>query len=175
MNELMITIILVTVSLALLLVILLGIFYLVDVFLELPYVGAKKESIKNIIKLAGIKKGETVVDLGSGDGRILFESANLGAFAIGYEVNPFMIIISTLKRTLKGYDQEVKIKNKSMWTADLKIADVIFVYSLAKKMKKFEDFVFKNAKPGTRIIANTNPFPNKKPTKTLDKVFLYVA
>lgn len=175
MTQLIITLILIAVALALLLVILIGIFYLVDVFLELPYVGAKKESVKNIFQLANIKKGETVVDLGSGDGRLLFEVANLGAFAIGYEVNPFMIIISSIKRTIKGYDQKVKIKNKSMWTADLKIADVVLVYSLVKKMKKFEDFIYKNAKPGTRIIVNTNRFPDKKPIKTRDKIFLYVV
>lgn len=175
MTQIIVTIILIAVAIALLFVILIGIFYLIDVFLELPYVGAKKESIRNITKLANLKKGETIIDLGSGDGRLLFEAAGVGAFATGYEVNPFMIVLSTIKRYLKGYDQEVKIKNLSMWNSDLKIADVIFVYSLAKKMKKFEDFIYKNAKPGTRIIVNTNHFPSKKPTKTLGKIFLYTV
>ncbi len=174
MAEIIVALILIAVALALLFVILIGIFYVIDVFLELPYVGAKKESIKNIIDLAKIKKGETIVDLGSGDGRLLFEAAGVGAFAIGYEIHPFMIMLSTIKRSIKGYDQEVKIKKESMWNADLKIADVIFVYSLAKKMKKFEDFIYKNARPGTRIIVNTNPFPNKKPAKSSGKIFLYI-
>jgi len=175
MEQVIISAILIVVAFALLFVILMGVFYIVDLFLELPYVGAKKESVKNIFQLAKIKKGETVVDLGSGDGRLLFEVANLGAFAIGYEVNPFMIIVSTIKRTLKGHDHGVKIKNESMWNADLKIANVVLVYSLVKKMKKFEDFIYKNAKPGTRIIVNTNPFPGKKPRKSKDKIFLYVV
>ncbi len=161
------------ITIALLLVVLMGVFYAIDLFLELPYVGAKKDSINNILKLAGIKKGETIVDLGSGDGRLLFEAARFGAFATGYEINPFLVLISQLKRKLKGLENEVKIKDESMWKADLKIADVIFVYSLVKKMKKFEDFVYKNAQKGTRVIVNTNPFPNKKPAKIKDKVFLY--
>jgi len=169
----LIGIILTLVSIALLLVILMGIFYAIDLFLELPYVGAKKDNIDDILKLANIKKGETIVDLGSGDGRLLFKAASLGAFAHGYEINPFLILVSQLKKKLKGLNEQVKIKNESMWKADLKIADVIFVYSLAKKMKKFEDFVYKNAEKGTRIIVNTNQFPNKKPTKTLGKIFLY--
>lgn len=150
-----------------------GIFYAIDLFLELPYVGAKKDSINNILKLSNIKKGETVVDLGSGDGRLLFKVAALGAFAQGYEINPFLILISQLKRKLKGLDDQVKIKDESMWSSDLKVADVIFVYSLVKKMKKFEDFIYKNAKKGTRIIVNTNPFPGKKPQKVLGKIYLY--
>lgn len=162
-------------SLALLFVILMGIFYTIDAFLELPYVGAKKESIKTIIRLANIKKGETVIDLGSGDGRLLFEAAKSGAFGEGYEINPYMIILSKLKRSLKGFDQQVKIINHSFWKADLKIADVIFVYSLRSKMKKFEDFIYKNAAKGTRVIVNTNPFPNKKPAKSIGKIFLYIV
>lgn len=167
-------IILTIITIALLFVVLIGIFYSVDLFLELPYVGAKKDSINNILKLSNIKKGETIVDLGSGDGRLLFKAATLGAFAHGYEINPFLILISQLKRKLKGLEDQVKIKDESMWKADLKVADVIFVYSLVKKMHKFEDFIYKNAKKGTRIVVNTNPFPNKKPTKTLGKIFLYI-
>ncbi|MEK7581410.1 MAG: methyltransferase domain-containing protein [Patescibacteria group bacterium] len=159
---------------ALLFVILVGIFYCVDFFLELPYVGAKRESIKNLTKLAHIKKRETVVDLGSGDGRLLFEAASFGAFAVGYEINPFLIALSKLKRKLKGLDEQVKINAQSMWKADLKVADVIFVYSLAKKTKKFEDFIYTNAQHGTRVVVNTNPFPNKKPDKTEGKIFLYI-
>ena len=173
--EVLISIILLAVAVALLFVIIMGIFYAVDALLELPYVGAKKESVEAIIKLADIQKGETVVDLGSGDGRLLFKAADAGAFGVGYEINPFLIIIAKIKRSLKGYDQEVKILNQSIWKADLKVADVIFVYSLKKKMPKFEDFVFKNATKGTRVIANTNPFPNKNPTKSKDKIFLYIV
>ena len=170
---LFVTIILICIALSLLLVIIMGIFYFIDLFLELPYVGAKKDSINNIMKLANINKGETIVDLGSGDGRLLFEVANLGAFAYGYEINPFLILISRLKKKLKRQDMQVTINNQSMWEADLKIADVIFVYSLVKKMKKFEDFVYKNAKKGTRVIVNTNPYPNKKPIRVEGKIYLY--
>lgn len=171
--EILLGLILIIIAIALLLVIIMAIFFFLDAFLELPYVGAKKEHIEAIMKLSDIKKGETVVDLGSGDGRLLFEAASKGAFAVGYEINPFLIILSKIKRNLKGYNQEVKIINQSFWNADLKVADVIFVYSLKKKMKKFEDFVFKNATKGTRIIANTNPFPAKKPTKISGKIFIY--
>lgn len=170
---LFITLILVCVAISLLLVIIMGIFYFIDLFLELPYVGAKKESIKNIMKLANIKKGETIIDLGSGDGRLLFKASALGATAHGFEINPFLLLISRVKKNLRGQNNRVMIHNQSMWEADLKSADVIFVYSLVKKMQKFEDFIYKNAKKGTRIIVNTNQFPNKKPQKILGKIYLY--
>lgn len=168
-------VILTIITIALLFVILMGFFYAIDVFLDLPYVATKKDKVKIIIKLANIKKGETVVDLGSGDGRLLYKSAELGAYAIGYEINPFLIALTNVRRNLKGLGNEILIKRQNLWRADLKIADVIFVYGRKKTMKRFQDFVYKNAKKGTRIIVNTNPFPDKKPTKTEDKTFLYIV
>lgn len=146
-----------------------------DLFLELPYVGAGKKRILKMFKLAQIKKGETVVDLGSGDGRLLIVSAQLGARAIGYEVNPLLVLLSKLKAYLKSQTDKVEVKKENLWKANLKEADVIFVYALRKTMPKFEKFVYQNAKKGTRVIVNTNPFPAKKPQKSEDGIFLYMV
>lgn len=157
----------------LLFVILMGTFYAIDLFLDLPYVATQRHKIETIIKLANIKKGETVVDLGSGDGRLLFAAAEYGAKAVGYELNPFMIALTLIHTKLKGLGNEVWVERKSLWRADLKVADVIFVYSLKKTIKKFEDFIYKNARPGTRIVVNSHHFPNKKPIKVEDEIYLY--
>lgn len=165
--------ILLVITAILLFVILAGIFYAIDFFLDLPYVATERHKIEIIIKLANIKKGETVVDLGSGDGRLLFASAERGAKAIGYELNPFLIALTLGHAKLKGLGNQVWVQRQSMWKADLKVADVIFVYSLKKTIKKFEDFVYKNARPSTRVIVNLHPFPNKKPIKSDSGIFLY--
>lgn len=157
----------------LLIVILMGIFYFIDLFLDLPYVATQKHKIETIIKLAQIKKGETVVDLGSGDGRLLFAAAEYGAKSVGYELNPFMIALTLVHTKLKGWGNEVWVEKKSLWLADLKVADVIFVYSLKKTIKKFEDFIYNNARPGTRIVVNLHPFPNKRPIKVENGIYLY--
>src|SRR3989338_862908 len=164
---------LIIVAIFLLLVILVGVFYAIDIFLDLPYVATKRHKIETIIKLAQIKKGETVVDLGSGDGRLLFAAAEKGAQARGYELNPFLIGLTLIHTKLKGLGNQIEIEKKNMWKADLKIADVIFVYSLKKSIKKFEDFVYKNATPGTRIVVNLHSFPDKKPIKVKDGIYLY--
>jgi|SRR3989344_4429482 len=145
-----------------------------DLFLDLPYVATDKKKIQTIIKLANIKKGQTVVDLGSGDGRLLFAAAKKGAKAVGYELNPLLIALTLIHTKLKGLGNQVWVQKQSLWKADLKVADVIFVYSLKRDMQKFEDFIYKNAKKGTRIVVNTNSFPNKKPQKQENGIFLYV-
>ena len=161
MTQVLIASVLIILTLLLLFVILMGIFFAIDFFLDLPYVATQKHKIETIIKLAKIKKGETVVDLGSGDGRLLFAAAEREAKAIGYELNPFLVLISRFHAQLKGLSENVMVHRQNFWKADLKVADVIFVYSLKKTIKKFEEFVFRNAKPGTRIVVNLHPFPIK--------------
>src|SRR3989344_3817101 len=75
-------------------------FFAIDLFLDLPYVATKKDKIKTVIKLVQIKPHETVVDLGSGDGRLLFAAARAGADAIGYEINPFLVVLTRIKAHL---------------------------------------------------------------------------
>lgn len=155
------------------LVILMFLMLAFDLFLDLPYVATDRKKIDIIIKLARIKKGETVIDLGSGDGRLLFAAAKKGAKAIGYELNPFLIAITLVRARIKGLRHQVCLERRNLWSADLKVADVIFVYAFKKSMQKFEDFIFQNAKAGTRVVVNTNPFPNKKPQKVGNNIFLY--
>lgn len=144
-----------------------------DFFLDLPYVATDRQKIDSIIKLAKIKKGETVVDLGSGDGRLLFAAAQRGAHAIGYEINPLLIVLTHIHAKLKGLVDQIELRRQNLWKADLAVADVIFVYGRRKNMPKFEEFIYRNAQKGSRVVVNTNPFPNKEPQKSANDFFLY--
>ncbi|KKR50806.1 MAG: hypothetical protein UT84_C0006G0008 [Candidatus Curtissbacteria bacterium GW2011_GWA1_40_16] len=168
--------ILILVAIVLVILILAFALFSVGLFFELPYVATKEDKVKTIIKLAGIKKGETVIDLGSGDGRLLFAAAKLGATAVGYELNPLLVIITTLRARIMGLSKNVIVKKRSLWEADLKTADAVFVYGRKHTMKRFEDFVYKNCKKGTRITVNSDKtvaFPSKKALKSENGIFLY--
>lgn len=157
----------------LLFVIIIFFFQIFDVFLGLPYVATDRKKIDTIIKLAKIKKGETVVDLGSGDGRLLFAAAQRGAHAIGYEINPLLVVLTHIHAKLKGLAHHFELRRQNLWKADLAVADVIFVYGRRKNMPKFEEFIYQNAQKGSRVVVNTNPFPNKEPQKVANDFFLY--
>ena len=144
-----------------------------DIFLDLPYVATDRKKIETIIKFAQIKPKETVIDMGSGDGRLLFAAAQKGANAIGYELNPLLVFLTLIHAKLKGLSNRIVVYRKNLWKADLKVADVIFVYSLKRDIQKFEDFIYQNAQKGTRIVVNTNPFPSKNPIKSENGIFLY--
>lgn len=187
MINLLIIIVLSAIVLVLFALMVIFLLFVFDTFLDLPYVATRKEKIPTIIKLASIKKSETAIDLGSGDGRLLFAAAKSGALAIGYELNPFLVLFTNLKARLLHLRGEarsstgehlggVTVFRKDLWQADLKSANVIFVYGRAKTMPKFEKFLYKNAKKGTRLIVNTDktiPFPTKKPVKSENGIYLY--
>ncbi len=173
MIQFLIAALLIVIMLLLLFIIVGFFFFLFDIFLELPYVATKRHKIDTIIKFASIKEGDTIVDLGSGDGRLLIASAQKGANAIGYEINPFLIGITLVHAKLKGLADHISVYKSNLWKADLAAADVVFVYGRRKTMQKFQDFVYKNAKKGTRIVVNTNPFPGKKPIRQENDVYLY--
>jgi predicted RNA methylase len=101
-----------------------------------PYAAVGTERLTTMIELASIKKGEKVVDLESGDGRIVAACAKVGAQAYGYEINPILVFIS--RRLLKR--NEIKIAHiyqRSYWNADLSQFQVVTLYGTTHIMNGF--------------------------------------
>ena len=127
-----------------------------------PFVPTKNASADAMIRLAGIKKGDTLYDLGSGNGKLLFLAAQKGACAIGYEINPILVLLSNIRALFSSNRRHVRTVWKNFWHADIHDADVIFVYLLPWKMKRLADKLKKELKPGTTIVSNSFIFPGWK-------------
>ena len=131
-----------------------------------PFVPTKNAPADAMIRLAGIHKGDTVYDLGSGNGKLLLLAARKGARAIGYEINPILVLFSKLRGAHTRW--------KNFWNADIHDADVIFVYLLPWKMKRLADKLKKELKPGTIIVSNSFIFPNWKIIRQDESNHVYV-
>jgi len=125
------------------------------------------------MKLAAIGPGTQVVDLGSGDGRLLIACAERGAHAEGYEVNPFLVHSSRQAIRAKGLGHLAVVHAKSMWRADLSKFDVVFVYGIPHIMKGLEKKFTGELKPGTKIVSNVFRLPDWKPVAQEGSVYLY--
>ena len=145
-------------------------FSIVGNFIGAPYYPSTMKKVKTMVKLAGLKKGMVVADLGSGDGRIAVEAAKSGVEAHGIELNPVLVLFSRWKfRKLKN----VKFINQNMWKADVSKYDRIFLFCLTKEMRKFETKLRDEMKPGSLIISNVFKFNNWKPVKVQDNIYVY--
>ena len=90
------------------LLLLITISFALAAILGAPYLPILARNTSSVIDLAEAKSGETLIDLGSGDGRLLKQAAERGLFAIGYEINPVLYLISFIN--CYKYRQQIKIK-----------------------------------------------------------------
>ena len=114
------------------------------IFEGAPYVPTKRKEVEDALKLARLKEGEVIVDLGSGDGRLLAAAAEKGYRAIGYELSPVLAIISRLR--LRRYGKLVKVRMRNFWYTKLPSdTKVVFVFLAGPFMKRLAGHLQKEA------------------------------
>lgn len=104
-------------------------------------------------KLAKVKKGDVIYDLGSGEGTALMIAAKeYGAIGVGIEIDPFRAFQSTLTVRFAGLSDKIKIKRDNFFAIDISEASVIFMYLIPKTLIKLRPKLLKELKPGTRVV-----------------------
>jgi hypothetical protein len=152
-----------------------AIFYLTIAFVTgAPFVPSNQAASKSMIRFANIRKGIKVHDLGSGDGRLLLEAAKKGAIATGYEINPLLVLYTYVKKIISPYGSSITVKWSNFWTADLRSADVVFVYLLPWKMEKLEQKLIHDLHNGAIVISNSFIFPHMKLVSKDTDAHIYV-
>lgn len=110
--------------------------------------------VKAMVDKANVGPNDIVVDLGSGDGRIVIEAAKRGAHATGIEFNPDLVKLSEYRADTAGVAQKAKFLNMDLFEYDLSRATVITMYLLSDLNLKLRPKLLQ-LKPGTRIVSNT--------------------
>lgn len=149
-------------------------FYILAMFIGAPFVPANRLTVKKMVGIAGSLKGKKVVDLGSGEGRVVVAAALSGAFeAHGYEINPVLVLVSWWNIYRAGVRGKAFVHWGSYWGKDLASFNVVFVYGICHIMNRLEKKLDEELKPGTIIVSNSFTFPNWKYQKTDNNVYLY--
>jgi len=108
-----------------------------------------------MLKMADVKPGDLVFDLGSGDGKIAIAAAkNFGATAVGIEYNKDMADLATRNAARAGVADKVKIINGDIFVEDFSKANVLTMYLLPDLNLKLRPTILKMA-PGTRVVTNS--------------------
>jgi len=142
-------------------------------FNSAPFVGSVPERQRKMLALLDLQPGETVIDLGSGDGRLLIAAAERGCRVVGYEVNLFLVWYSRLWLWRRGFGGRATVHWTSFWRADLTAADAVMLYGFPPLMARFEAKFAAELKPGARVTTARFPLPTQKPVKADGDVFLY--
>jgi hypothetical protein len=132
-----------------------------------PYVPTPQEVVERMLELAQIKKGDVLYDLGSGDGRIVVTAAKkYGVRAIGFEIDPARIKEATenIKKAEVGH--LVEIRQQDIRTVDLSPASVLTMYLLPEVNLMIRPNIWKQMKPGSRVLSHDFDMGDWKPLKT---------
>ncbi len=136
-----------------------------------PFVPTHMAQVKRMLSAVPLKKGMKVVDLGSGDGRLVhWASIKYGANATGYEFSPLVFAWSKLLQIgwmLKGSRAHILWRN--FWTQDLSDVDVVVCYLLTGTMERMEKELMPQLKDGAWIISNAFQFKDLKAVKVLPR------
>ncbi len=136
-----------------------------------PYVPILRRDSERILKLAALKPGQTLVDLGSGDGRLLRAAAAQGINCIGYEINPYLVWISRL--VCWRYRKLVTIHAADIWRTELPRADVIYVFGLERYMERLERKFNTEITQPTTVISYIFRLPSASPTHQTHNTYTY--
>jgi len=132
-----------------------------------PFVTSPPEVVERMLALAGVTPQDFVVDLGSGDGRIVIAAAKrYGAQAMGVEYDPKLVALSRKNASEQGVSDRTRFVEGDLFKVDLSKATVITVYLLPDVNRKLRDKLLAELKPGSRLVAHDFDMESWRPDQT---------
>lgn len=143
--------------LLIIIIVIVGLFGFV-VVLGAPYVPTLKNNIAAAFELLKLSPGETLIEVGSGDGRMLLEAAKRGYNAVGYELNPILVLWSLWKT--RRYRKQVRV----VWGNALKRqwpdAQAVYVFGVAFMMPKLYKKITQEIDHSVKLVSFGFELPN---------------
>jgi precorrin-6B methylase 2 len=121
---------------------------------DVVWVPTRPALVARMLDLANVGEGDFVVDLGSGDGRMVIAAAKRGARALGVEYQPDMVALARRNATAAGVAERARFVQGDMFEADFSQASVLALFLLPTNLRRLAP-KFLELAPGTRIVVNT--------------------
>jgi SAM-dependent methyltransferase len=135
---------------------------------DVIYVPTRQTVVDAMLKVAGVKAGDVLYDLGCGDGRIPVSAAKLGARAVCIDIDPRRIAEANENVKKNNVGGQVKVLNQDLFTTDISEASVVSLYLLPSLNLKLRPTLWRTLKPGTRIVSHDFDMGDWKPEQTLN-------
>lgn len=135
---------------------------------DVVYVPTPQEVVDQMLALAKVTKNDVLYDLGSGDGRIPITAAQkFGTRGFGIDINPERIKEANANAQKAGVTDRVKFLNQDLFTTDISQATVVTLYLLPQLNVKLRPQLFKQLKPGTRVVSHDFDMGEWKPDRVV--------
>ncbi len=136
---------------------------------DVIYVPTPQEVVEDMLRLANVRHGDVLYDLGSGDGRIPVTAARrYGVRAVGIDIDPERIREARENARRNGVDQLVQFRIGDLFKADFRDATVITLYLLPDLNLKLRPKLLRELNPGTRVVSHQFDMGSWEPDKKLE-------
>lgn len=133
-----------------------------------PYLPTLDRQAKAALELLELRPGQTLLELGSGDGKVLLTAARAGLNVVGVELNPFLVVVARL-RTWR-YRRQVRVIWGDFWHMQWPPCDGVFVFLLGRFMPRLDERMKELRKP---LVSFAFQIPDREPSAARDGVYLY--
>ena len=132
-----------------------------------PFVVTPKEVVDRMLRIADVGPGDYLIDLGSGDGRIVIGAARRGARALGIDIDPSLVTLARENARAAGEEDRTAFVAKDLFETDLAAASVITMYLLPEVNLKLRPRLLA-LKPGTRLVSHDWSMGDWEPDETIE-------
>ena len=139
---------------------------------DAPYVATSMDKIPEVLKKAGVKKGKVFYELGSGDGRVVYAAAQMGADSFGIEQSWLRVLYSRFKARKLGL-KNAHFSHGNIFQKNYSAADVVYAFLLQAAINKLELNFAKQLKSGAIVITQRYHFQKLKPFAQSGELNLY--
>ena len=135
---------------------------------DIAYIPCNQEIVEAILELAKINSEDIIYDLGCGDGRILIAAAKkYGTCGVGIDIAPQRIKQAKQKALENKVDKQLEFYQQNLYNSNFADANVLLIYLLPHLYLRLRPQLWKQLKPGTRIISRDFDMGDWKPLKQL--------
>jgi SAM-dependent methyltransferase len=135
---------------------------------DVPYVPTPQPVVDEMLRLAAVKPGDVVYDLGCGDGRIVVTAAQrFGVRGVGIDINPERVADARENVKKAGLDGRVEIREQDLFETDFHEASVVTLYLLPAVNLKLRPRLLEQLRPGARIVSHAFDMGDWKPEQTV--------
>ncbi|XP_033960503.1 ATP synthase subunit C lysine N-methyltransferase [Pseudochaenichthys georgianus] len=144
----------------------------------LPFVPATTAQVENVLRVLGARTGR-LVDIGSGDGRIVIAAAKHGFKASGFELNPWLVWYSRYKAFREGVHRSTSFHISDLWKVSFAQYSNVVIFGVPQMMDQLEVKLASELPSTAKVVACRFPFPTWVPECTagegIDTVWVYDA
>jgi SAM-dependent methyltransferase len=139
-----------------------------EIKLDVPYEPSSEEAVGVMLEIAKVSRHDLVYDLGCGDGRIVIAAAQkTGSRGVGVDLDPERIKESLENARKAKVGDRVQFFQQDLFQTEIGKATVVMLYLWPEVNLKLRPKLFRELKPGTRVVSHSHDMGNWEPDQTM--------